>query len=172
MSALPLSDDFQRSIVKKDLLKLTVSSVKADTQFVSNAVVTLIGDASASSYYRLGIGVHSIVQTLGEISLFIEGVLRGESTAAGMQAKNHAGTARLRQHDVFQLAVLLHEAYCSQAVGFTSWTTDSLAVFKRDFTAWDAPLPIHKVEDSATHSPVKLLAAVHMCQDILKEMDS
>jgi hypothetical protein len=45
--------ELQKRIKKRDLLKLKIFSVEADTQLVSTAVVTLIGDAAASSYYRL-----------------------------------------------------------------------------------------------------------------------
>ena len=99
--------------------------------------------------------------------MLIEDLESGQSKTAGIHVKVQTGSARLRAHGAFQLAVLLHEAYCGHVVGFASWNADSLAIFKRDFTTWDAPLPVSKVEESATHSPLERLAAVQMCQDIL-----
>ena len=163
----------------KLLTRLYITSVLpyGDTVRLSEQgpVVTVVGDAASSAYYRLGVGMHNIVRTMPELRTLLAAMaLRPASIDRLIAQKVFSSTHRLQALMDFQLATMLHEAYCGTPISYTAWKTESITFYQRDFEPidWEREgkgIPTdHTVEEATSSAFPAPGEAVARCKELLR----
>jgi FAD binding domain len=102
----------------------------------SRSVAALVGDATFTAHYRLGVGINSAFDSMGDLTdllITVATTSQSESITNAVQIREKNAQDRLRNVVQYQLSTMFYEAYCDFVVFFdtTKPTEDSQLLYYR-----------------------------------------